>query len=92
MTPTPHTSGYAIWRGPRWRPEVTHTFDQQMEIQSRNNCWKHDEDRAEGCERARIGRREWRSPGQPEAFYRRTAEIRPPGRSSRCGGVLIGRP
>jgi hypothetical protein len=27
-----------------------------------------------------------------EALYRRTAEISPPGRSSRCGGVLIGRP
>ena len=25
-------------------------------------------------------------------FYRRTAEISPPGRSSRCAGVLIGRP
>jgi glycerol-3-phosphate dehydrogenase len=27
-----------------------------------------------------------------EALYRRTAEISPPGRSSLCGGVLIGRP
>jgi hypothetical protein len=27
-----------------------------------------------------------------EALYRRTAEISPPGCSSRCGGVLIGRP
>jgi hypothetical protein len=31
-------------------------------------------------------------PGNREALYRRTAEISPPGRSSRCGGVLIGRP
>lgn len=30
--------------------------------------------------------------GNREALYRRTAEISPPGRSSRCGGVLIGRP
>lgn len=30
--------------------------------------------------------------GDQEARYRRTAEISPPGRSSRCGGVLIGRP
>lgn len=30
--------------------------------------------------------------GNPEALYRRTAEISPPGRSSCCGGVLIGRP
>ncbi|WP_329538128.1 hypothetical protein [Streptomyces sp. NBC_01450] len=27
-----------------------------------------------------------------ETLYRRTAEISPPGRSSLCGGVLIGRP
>lgn len=27
-----------------------------------------------------------------EALYRRTAEISPPGRSSRRGGLLIGRP
>ncbi|MEU8868451.1 hypothetical protein [Streptomyces umbrinus] len=31
-------------------------------------------------------------PGNREALYRRTAEISPPGRSSRCDGVLIGRP
>lgn len=31
-------------------------------------------------------------PGNREALYRRTAETSPPGRSSRCGGVLIGRP
>jgi hypothetical protein len=30
--------------------------------------------------------------GDREVLYRRTAEISPPGRSSRCGGVLIGRP
>lgn len=30
--------------------------------------------------------------GNREALYRRTAEISPPGCSSRCGGVLIGRP
>lgn len=30
--------------------------------------------------------------GHPETLYRRMAEISPPGRSSRCGGVLIGRP
>lgn len=30
--------------------------------------------------------------GNREALYRRTAEISPPGRSSRCGGVPIGRP
>ncbi|MGV9853439.1 hypothetical protein ACWDWU_32465 [Streptomyces sp. NPDC003442] len=30
--------------------------------------------------------------GNREALYGRIAEISPPGRSSRCGGVLIGRP
>jgi hypothetical protein len=30
--------------------------------------------------------------GNRRALYRWTAEISPPGRSSRCGGVLIGRP
>lgn len=39
-----------------------------------------------GCERVRL------PIGNREALYRRTAEISPPGRSSRCGGVLIGRP
>lgn len=33
-----------------------------------------------------------REGGNREARYRRTAEISPPGRSSCCGGVLIGRP
>lgn len=31
-------------------------------------------------------------PGNREALYRRTAEISPPGCSSRCGGLPIGRP
>lgn len=39
-----------------------------------------------GCERVHL------PIGNREALYRRTAEISPPGRSSRCGGVLIGRP
>lgn len=39
------------------------------------------------------GRERVRLPiGKREALYRRTAEISPPGRSSRCVGVLIGRP